>query len=273
MSSRAMQAVPPRLHSTRTGVHAARALRLELELGFAPIGGPQLWEIIRERRIDLAFAYFGEDGGDGLYMWNTERGLIVLNTACDVLRIRFTAAHELGHHQMHGHDAEVFADKDVEEVLADDREYEANVFAAEFLAPDAALRREAKAFSSPSIQPIDVVRLMQTYGVRYEFLLWRLNEINILDDANRARLKAQTERLPQFKALVGFDDAALAPPSQPLPADFVLNSIRLFQQEAISKERLAELLRTNLANALERAEGVPVEYPEPDPAIEALLKD
>jgi hypothetical protein len=46
------------------GARAAAELRLELNLGIEPIA--DLWLLIRQRGVDLAFHDFGSDGPDGL---------------------------------------------------------------------------------------------------------------------------------------------------------------------------------------------------------------
>jgi Zn-dependent peptidase ImmA (M78 family) len=251
----------------RRGAQAAGAVRHELELGFAPIGGAQLWEIIRDRGIDLAFQDFGVDGGDGLYVWDGHKALMVLNIAPEVLRIRFTAAHELGHHELHRDDPQLYPDRDVMRDVTSgtgDEEEEAHVFAAEFLVPARALERDVAAYGGSPLEPIDVVRLVQSYGVRYEFLLWRLENLGLIPPAERVRLREQADQVVQLKEIVGFDQATLAPPLQPLPTDFVVNAFRLYHHEVIDEMRLAELLRTTIDDAVRRAHAMlPVERPTP----------
>jgi Zn-dependent peptidase ImmA (M78 family) len=239
----------------RIGEQAARALRLELDLAYAPIGGPHLWELIRERGVDLAFHNFGSQGGDGLYLWDGSRGLIALNTSNrKPLRVRFTASHELGHHEMHRYTLEnvLLSDKDVMKGSSDSIESEANAFAAEFLMPEEALRREFAARDPETLEPLDVVRVMRTYGLSYEATLYRLQNSRVITSRRRQELEeAGRGRVIQLEAALGFDERAqFGAPSTLLPEEFVLNAIRLFQSGGIDDDRLTEFLRTKKSDAL-----------------------
>ncbi len=48
------------------GERAARALRHELGLGIAPI---DIWDVLRRRGVHVAVRDFGDQAGDGLYLW------------------------------------------------------------------------------------------------------------------------------------------------------------------------------------------------------------
>jgi Zn-dependent peptidase ImmA (M78 family) len=273
----------------RHGVAAARALRFELEAGLAAIGGAELWNIIRQRGVHLAFHDFGRDGADGIYLWDGLLALIVLNSAPDVMRVRFTAAHELAHHEMHRLTGEkrpspeapqFYSDKgDVQESREgrdvvqfashhtnEDEEMEAHAFAAEFLAPAKALRRDVAALDRP-LAPLDVVLLMQRYAIRYGFLVGRLTTLGLITGLEADQLRVTGDELANLKELAGFDEAAYAIPAQPLPAEYVVKAVRLFQHEAIDEERLADLLRTDVDEAIKRASEVaPLDVATPSPS-------
>lgn len=256
------------------GEQAARALRLELELGFAPIA--DLWSLIRDRGVDLAFHGFGSDGGDGLYFWNGERGLIVLNTSGrKPLRLRFTAAHELGHHEMHRHTVAkvLLTDQEIRSDSSDTSEREANAFAAELLAPRAALLRDIEGRDEDSLEPVDVVKLMRRYGVSYESLLYRLMNVGAISSRSRQRLEtAGKGQVRNLERALGFDEeAAFGHHGQSLPEEFVLNVVHLYHEGAIDDERLAELLRKSRASAVELAREVQPTAAVNDPEIDRLL--
>lgn len=262
------------------GAQAARALRLELDLGFAPVSGPHLWEVIADRGIDLAFHKFGRQAGDGLYLWDGTRGLMVLNTSGrKALRLRFTAAHELGHHELHRHTVPsvLISDMVVREPNADVPdaiEREAGAFAAEFLAPVEGLRRELRGRDSAEFTPIDVVRLMRTYGLSYESLLWRLQNAAILNPRDRVRLEDEGRgRVRHLEAALGFkEDEQFGPPApQFLPEQFRLNVLRLHNEGALKTARVAELLRIKESEASQLASEVAQVGPPTD-AIDDLLR-
>ncbi len=123
------------------GKRAAQALRLELNLGFAPVN---VWDVIRDRGVKLARHEFGEGRGDGFYLWHGGRALITINSSERASKQRFTAAHELGHHELHRFEADelAIADKNVSNTGGDPREVVANAFAGYMLAPDEALRQD-----------------------------------------------------------------------------------------------------------------------------------
>lgn len=261
------------------GARAAHAVRFELGLDTAPIA--DLWDVIEKRGVDLAFHDFGARGGDGVYLWNGERGLIVINAAKGKvpLRQRFTAAHELGHHEMHRRPNEelLAADKNVDDEESD-LEREANAFAANLLAPDRSLRQELVGREPDTIDAIDVVRLMRLYGLSYVAMLNRLVHAGCLRVRDRERLQTvgkEQGAIPRLARAVGFDFEAAFPPGPPLPEEYVLKVIDLYRGAVISNRRTAELLRMpakqaqTLARELAAAQ---VEINEADPGLDALLR-
>jgi Zn-dependent peptidase ImmA (M78 family) len=239
------------------GARAAHALRFELGLDSAPIG--DLWDVINQRGVALAFHDFAANGGDGLYLWDGGRALIVVNSAKSKqrLRQRFTAAHELGHHELHrSRDHQLLvADRDVEAEDTDDWEREANAFAANLLAPDRSLRQDMDMVDreSEAIDPRDVVRLMRRYGLSYTALLNRLVHSGCLRARDRERLANEVGVVGSLARASGFDFDALFPPGPPLPEDYVLSVVELHQKGVITPTRSAELLRTTAAKASEIA--------------------
>jgi Zn-dependent peptidase ImmA (M78 family) len=142
---------------------ARRALELRIELGLSDEPIPDLWALVRERGVHLAFRAFGEDAGDGLYVWNGDSALIVANSSTrSRLRQRFTVAHELGHHEIHrpAEGTYLHTDKNIHG-SKDPIEQEANAFAGHLLAPDPALRRIFAEWQVVNVDPIVIARLMQ----------------------------------------------------------------------------------------------------------------
>src|SRR6185312_1143367 len=113
------------------GERGARALRSELGLGDAPI---DIRDVIRRRGVTLAINTFPSEWGDGRYIMKGARCLILLNASLgSAARARFTAAHELGHHELHrdNQDVVVFVDTDIHSPAArkPPHEREADAFA------------------------------------------------------------------------------------------------------------------------------------------------
>lgn len=257
------------------GARAAQSLRFELGLDVAPIG--DLWGLLAERGVVTAFRDFGFAGGDGLYLWNGVQGLVVLNSAMPPLRKRFTAAHELGHHEMHRPAKQqlLLADSDVD-AEPTNREREANAFAAHLLAPDRALRQELAGRSAESIEPLDVVRLSRRYGLSYASLMHRLIHSGCVGARDRARLQSalETKEVTALTKAIGFDPEKVFPTGPALPDEYALTVVALHGREVVSDERLAELLRmpVNEALALAMASVSEVDGGDSsDPELDALL--
>jgi Zn-dependent peptidase ImmA (M78 family) len=214
--------------------------------------------VIAERGVDLGFRDFGSSGGDGVYLWNGKRGLIVVNAAKLPLRQRFTAAHELGHHEMHRPAKQqlILADEDVE-AAPTKREREANAFAANLLAPDRALRQELVGRAPDSIEPIDVVQLSRRYGLSYSALLYRLLHSGCIRPRDKERLQQaiDTREVAALMKAIGFDAEKVFPPGPALPDYYVLAVVHLHERGALSDERLGELLRRPASEAVELAHG------------------
>ena len=103
---------------------------------------------------------------------------VVLQAREPPARQRFTLAHELGHwvcHVREGHEAPVYCRAaDVAPTADRALEREANVFAAELLMPEPALRQEfARAASA--------AELASWFGVSEEAMSWRVYNIGLTD--------------------------------------------------------------------------------------------
>ena len=234
------------------GERAARALRHELGLGVAPV---DIWEVLRQRGVFVALHDFGDDGGDGLYLWrgSEKEGtpLVVVNSAKRASRQRFTAAHELGHHEMHRFEAADFliADQTVDSD-GDEREVAANAFAAYLLAPTEDLVDAVGALESP-LTPAGLVSLMRRYGMSYRALAYRLRNANLIKqktlDSLRAEGEGQIERLIESQ---GFNEKSIFPAPKDVPEAISGGAMRLFKDGVISEARLAELLHATVPEAL-----------------------
>jgi Zn-dependent peptidase ImmA (M78 family) len=262
------------------GKNAAQALRLEEDLGFAPIN---VWDVARRRGCEVTRHHFGEGRGDGLYRWDEKRrvALIVVNASERPAKQRFTAAHELGHHEMHrftNSDVE-FADQDVYATGGDPDEQSANAFASYLLAPDEALKRELGEKRQKDLAALDVVELMRKFGLSYESTVYRLHNAGLVNAANRDRLldegRGQVELL---MAEIGFDEDASFPAGEDYEKAVASRALALYRDAAISAEVLAEALGAatpeeaeHLAN--ERGFARPEDPLFDEAAVAALLEE
>lgn len=113
------------------------------------------------------------------------RPLVVLTAdrADDVLRHRFSAAHELGHLVLHGGSAsgELWLER------------EADSFAAEFLTPWAAIEKELP----ERLDFAKLFRLSERWGVEVRSLIYRSQELGIISDSTARRAYIRLAQLPQ----------------------------------------------------------------------------
>ena len=270
MASELTLSTPP----WKQGEDAALALRHRLHLGDGPVN---VWDAIRRLDIALALEDFGADGGDGRYINKAGRALIVVNSGQPrVARQRFTAAHELGHHELHRHDRAnvVIADDDIF-AGKDPVERAANSFAATFLAPKAGLEAALHGKRLTQITPEDVVTLMGQFGLSYEATVNQLNSAGLISRPHRkALLDEAAGNIDWMLQDAGIDEAKIFPVREPLPAEYVERVAKLWSNHVISDVRFAEMLRLSAdeARAYRQHHGITrPERPEHDRAAARRL--
>jgi Zn-dependent peptidase ImmA (M78 family) len=256
------------------GTQAAQALRLREGLGFEPV---DIWQLLERLEIPTALHEFGDDGGDGLYLWEDGRPFIVVNASTRASRQRFTAAHELGHHEMHRFENDQLRIVDEDIFHSDDpREPEANAFAAYLLAPDETVRRVVGNRNGEQITQDLVVELMGIFGLSYKATTWRLLNTGVINHAQRTTL-AENPKVEERLRRVGLDEETIFQPPARLPRSHLNDALRLYEDHVISPDRLAELLDMTLPDALAFAATRDVsparELPVDEAAVDALLSD
>ncbi|MGI8624549.1 MAG: ImmA/IrrE family metallo-endopeptidase [Solirubrobacteraceae bacterium] len=232
----------------KQGEDAALALRHTLRLGDGPVN---IWQVIRGMGIVLAVWDFGPAGGDGRYINKASRPMIVINSGQRASRQRFTAAHELGHHELHRHDRDnlVVRDDNITAGGADPVEQAASAFAGAFLAPAAGLMNALGGKHGAAITPEDVVALMGEFGLSYEATVNRLaksriNNQPIINQPQRQALLDQgAGNIEWLLDEAGIDETKLFPVKGPLPADYVDRVVKMWCNHFISDVRFAEMLR------------------------------
>lgn len=240
-----MAGEPASLPPWKQGEHAALALRHELGLGNGPI---DIFEVIERREVPLAWKDFGPDGGDGLYLSKQGQALIVLNSAPSAARKRFTAAHELGHHELHGQSGQDTLIRDQDVLAADGRpgEQAANAFAASLLAPRAGIEQalSTAGASGGKVDAQSVARLMGVFGLSYRATVYRLHNGAFIDSAHRDQLLAEGQaRVQQLRASAGLKDDETPVHAVRVPAEYEAHVIALWRHHLISDVRFAEMLR------------------------------
>jgi Zn-dependent peptidase ImmA (M78 family)/transcriptional regulator with XRE-family HTH domain len=109
--------------------------------------------------------------------------MLTADRADDVLRHRFSAAHELGHLVLHGGSAsgELWLERD------------ADAFAAEFLTPRAAIEKELP----ERLDFAKLFRLSERWGVEVRSLVYRSQELGIISESTARRAYIRLAQSPQ----------------------------------------------------------------------------
>ncbi|WP_291415774.1 XRE family transcriptional regulator [Actinophytocola sp.] len=178
----------------RQGRALADEVRRALDLGSAAI--PDLPALIEMHfAADVALSPLG-DGGDGLCAHDGDRALILANSDYTAGRVRFTLAHELGHHLLR--DPRDVIEESSRDMFANSyRERRVNAFAAHLLLPvramDATLAwldcTGAYVTAATTRGRVALGYLMTRYGVSLQCTLSQLVAAGVLQAADSAALK------------------------------------------------------------------------------------
>lgn len=174
--------------AVREGRLRAEALRYSLKLGDAPIRDlfgfvQRTWPELMLIRKSMA------KGPAGALVAKGGRWLIVVNTFDATLaRQRFTAMHEVGHHQFDaGSGNEIYVDRDMRP-HGRPVEMRANAFAVHFLLPDDALTSRIGAGRLDVRDDEAVVALAFEYGLSTKSLAWHLYNGGHIDSRRRQEI-------------------------------------------------------------------------------------
>jgi Zn-dependent peptidase ImmA (M78 family) len=185
-----------------------------------------------------------EPGIAGAYFRRPRGALILLNGADAAARLRFTLAHELGHHVLEHEqsvDTQAALDRPVREV-----ERQANAFAAELLVPVAAVLAFLEGRGPVGLA--DVVELAAGFGISAPAALFRLQAAGALRDRRRfARIRDEIAEDAHLELrhrlhLPDYDDG-LARARTRLPRVPAGSALDAYARGTLGADRLAALVR------------------------------
>lgn len=136
----------------------------------------------------------GENADLGLAMKKDSDTVIFTNTCSRLSREMFTLAHEIGHVILHMENTDSFIDNTVtiSEKSTDEKEQEANYFAACLLMPADAVGKfldlELEDFKKNGLSAMDIARIMSEFNVSFDMALNRLESLGKIDIIEKARL-------------------------------------------------------------------------------------
>jgi Zn-dependent peptidase ImmA (M78 family) len=233
-------------------VAAARYQRTELRLGLDnPI--PDILSVIEDNVGIPVTVWPLTDGIAGAYGLKSDRAFIFVNSDQWPVRRRFTLAHELGHHVLHG-TGMIDRDSDVFGSPSSPREQQANAFAAEFLVPLVAVQNWMEREEPNGEVDLDVVvRLAAFFGISATAARIRLEKARYIPRAaDRNRLAAQIEarehrarhadlELRDYRDTL--DETAIPRGTSRLPRELWDNAVRSYQLGLASLDELAHTRR------------------------------
>lgn len=254
---------PKPLAASRARKYAAEAAanqeRAALGLGDAPIGD-QLFELLEAIGVPAYRTRLGDPRVSGLLVNHPLAGPVIFVNANQYRwRQVFTAAHEFGHLLFHRSNQPVACrifNPDGDELDVTGEEL-ANVFASEFLMPEDGIKRFLLDLGAASgrLGAEEIVRLQRYFGVSFQAMLFRLQRLRLISEADAQKLRGET-RPVVLAWQMGFPiepDEFGEPKENELdlttkfPREYIVLVLGAFEERRISNGRAAELLELNRA--------------------------
>lgn len=229
------------------GEDAARTLRGALGLGDAPAPdiAPRLEAEagIRLFRLDLPSSVAG------ILLWGDEIGACVaVNRLHPQERRLWSLLHETGHFLRDREAGDVFPAAGPERM--DASEVFADTFAREFLLPANGLARrfgEVIRANGSRFTISDIFSLARAYGVSFQAMCTRLENLDLLPAGTYERLKRQKFKVREVEAQLGLERRPEE--ATGLPERYVTLALAAYEAEKISEGSLADYLMTDRVSA------------------------
>jgi len=236
---------PPGVDPKLEGEDAARTVRGMLGLGDEPA-----LEIDERFEAEAGLRIFYLDRLPAklaaFLLWSDEIGACVaINRAHPIERQRWSLTHELGH---------FLRDREAGDVLENGDSFQQpteifpEAFTKEFLLPSAGVRKRfTERCRSGKFTPIDLHGLARTFGVSFQAMALRLEEMRLLPRGSYEKI-VQSRLRPQD---LGPRDDGPRPSMVRLglPERYIALAVSAYDQEMLSEGELAELLATDVATA------------------------
>lgn len=193
----------------------------------------------------------GENSELGFTIKKNDDIVIFTNSSSRLSREIFTLAHEIGHVVLHFNKNESFVDnvETISENDLDEKEKEANYFAACLLMPDDSVNRfldiELENFPEKELSVMDIARMMSEFNVSFDMALNRLEELNVITSGQKIKLDSEKiqKKVGNLLRSVG-ENSALNNVSETIyiPYEYIEYVIYNFNHNAIPIETLEKAL-------------------------------
>ena len=170
------------------------------ETGISPGEPVPIFDLIEDRGIWLSFEA-GLDRLLGTYLRIDDAAGIAVNAARPLALQRFTAAHELGHHEL-GHESHLDLEATITQPSQDPRELQAQTFAASLLMSELAIEAQLEHWGHdpdrPKLNAVDVYSISAELGVSYRAAVTQLRVLGKIPAAFAQELcKVPPRRIKQ----------------------------------------------------------------------------
>jgi len=182
------------------GRELAELTRRELDLGSDALS--DIAALIEQNfAVDVALSPLGTEA-DGLCVHCGTSALILASSDFPDGHLRFTLAHELGHHLLN--DPDEIIEETTRDMFADTaKELRVNAFAGHFLMPERGLRLVLEWLGEQpgQVSERSAVALMEHFGVSMAALVYQLNVLGVLnyDDGQKLRNRGVTSLVNQHR--------------------------------------------------------------------------
>lgn len=193
----------------------------------------------------------GENADLGFTVKKDNDIVVFTNTCSRLSREIFTLAHEIGHIILHLEDDNSFIDNNItiNGRSTDEKEQEANYFAACLLMPVADVKRfidlEIQDFREKGLSAMDVARIMSEFNVSFDMTLNRLESLGVINQKQKLCLDNERieKRVGNLLRSVG-GNAKLNVPSNEIdmPYEYINYVIYNYNHNAVPKETLEKVL-------------------------------
>ena len=194
----------------------------------------------------------GENAELGFATKKDKDKIIFTNSSSRLSREIFTLAHEIGHCMLHLEDGSSFIDDNgtISGKTTDEKEQEANYFAAHFLMPEDEISRyldlEINYDTGEDLSVLDIARIMSEFSVSFDMILNHLENIGKIITNEHVRLdnEKNSRRVGNLlKSVGGNYNLNIASKVVSIPYEYIEYAIYNYNHNVIPKETLEEVLK------------------------------